>query len=284
MQIPPAVLEWLEIQGYGCIVSVKNVGGGCINNGANLKTETGRSFFIKTNSRAPVNLFVCEAEGLRALRKAGGPGIPEVFLCGEDFLLMEDLAPAPPKTGFWGLFGRQLAVLHTFTSPRFGFHQDNYIGSTPQPNPWTGDGYVFFAEHRLLFQANLAFKQQLFGPGELKKVERLTTRLPSLIPSQPASLIHGDLWSGNAISNASGEPALIDPATHFGWAEAELAMTGLFGGFGQDFYLEYNDVRPLEPGWRQRFEIYNLYHLLNHLNIFGNTYLSQVMLILNHYV
>jgi fructosamine-3-kinase len=111
----------------------------------------------------------------------------------------------------------------------------------------------------------------------------LAARLPQLVPQQPASLLHGDLWSGNAISDRHGAPAIIDPAVYYGWAEAELAMTALFGAFAESFYQAYQEMRPLESGWRERFDIYNLYHLLNHLNLFGESYLGEVRAILRRY-
>jgi len=173
--------------------------------------------------------------------------------------------------------------LHQHTQARFGFEHDNYIGSTRQPNPWMENGYQFFAEQRLVFQAHLAYQKGLFSPGDLKSVEKIAAQLPDLIPLQPPSLLHGDLWSGNAITDDQGAPAIIDPAAHYGWAEAELAMTVLFGSFPSVFYQAYEEVRPLEAGYFSRFQIYNLYHLINHLNIFGRGYLGQVHAILRKY-
>jgi fructosamine-3-kinase len=204
-------------------------------------------------------------------------------LFDQAFLLLEDLAPAPPCSDYWVIFGRQLAALHNTISRSFGFDHDNYIGSTSQSNPWTPDGYRFFAEQRLLYQGELAGRQGYLGAADLKRLMRLAARLPELVPAQPASLIHGDLWGGNAISDAKGLPALIDPAAHFGWAEAELAMTALFGAFPEAFYQAYAEVHPLEKVYRQRFPIYNLYHLLNHLNLFGASYLGQVQSILQRF-
>jgi protein-ribulosamine 3-kinase len=281
--LPEAAAAWLLSQGYGKITSIRPVGGGCINNGALLETSSGGSFFLKTNRRTPADMFAREAEGLEALDVPGGPRVPRPYLHGPDFLLMEDLAPAPRRQDYWPDFGRRLAALHNQTLPRFGFAHDNYIGSTPQPNPWTEDGYAFFAEQRLGYQARLARRTGLLGSDELSRVERLCRRLPELVPQQPASLIHGDLWSGNAMSDASGGAAIIDPAAHYGWAEAELAMTGLFGAFPEAFYLAYQEVRQLEPGFRERFSLYNLYHLLNHLNLFGPGYWGEVVTILKHY-
>ena len=228
-------------------------------------------------------MFAAEAFGLEALRREGGPRLPRPYLWAEAFLLIEDLEPAPHAADFWPGLGRRLAALHDHTSPRFGFERDNYIGLTPQPNAWTDDGHVFFAQHRLLFQARLARDGGLLPPSDQRRVEALARRLPDLVPDQPASLIHGDLWSGNVIAGPDGEACLIDPATHYAWAEAELGMTELFGGFDASFYRGYLEIRPLAEGWRQRLPLYNLYHLMNHLNLFGGGYLASVARVLDRF-
>ena len=281
--IPERVGEWLQQQGHGAVVGQHAVSGGCINNGARLETASGASFFLKTNNSAPEQLFTREAEGLAALSQASGPRFPQAHLWGEEFLLLEDLAPAPRAANYWERLGRQLAQLHSHTNRQFGFGHDNYLGSTPQPNPWTADGFAFFAEQRLGFQARLARDQGRLSRAEAAQVERLGTRLPDLVPRQPAALIHGDLWGGNAISDSRGGPALIDPAAHYGWPEAELGMTALFGGFDPLFYVAYEEERALDKGWRQRLPLYNLYHLLNHLNLFGEGYHGQVKQVLEEF-
>lgn len=281
--IPESVRNWLEEQGHGEVSNSSPVSGGCISHGMILETHSGNTFFLKTNYSSPKDMFVREAEGLEALRVPGGPRIPAPYCYGNDFILMEDLSPQPRQREYWIEFGRQLARLHNHTSSRFGFSHDNYIGSTPQPNSWTTDGYTFFAEQRLLFQARLARQQGLLQARQVVQVEKIAVKLPELIPAQPASLIHGDLWSGNAITDQTGAPALIDPAAYYGWAEAELGMTSLFSSFPQDFYAGYQEVRALEQSFRARFPLYNLYHLLNHLNLFGLGYLGQVSAILQQY-
>ncbi len=282
-RIPDPVRTWLAENSFGEVVGQRAASGGCINQGRHLETQAGRRFFLKTNPAAPAQMFEREAEGLAALAVPGGPRLPAVLLVGDDFLLLEDLQPARARPDYWERFGAALANLHLQTSPCFGFAHDNYIGSTPQPNPWVEDGFSFFAEHRLLFQARLAQRQGLLSLADLKAAERLAARLPDLIPMQPASLLHGDLWSGNAITDEQGCPAVIDPAAYFGWAEAELAMTTLFGAFPERFYQAYVQQRPLAPGYRQRFAIYNLYHLLNHLNLFGSGYYPEVSAILGRF-
>ncbi len=281
--LPSLVEQWLEDNGFGVVSSSRPVSGGCINNGARLFTASGRTFFLKTNSSLPPDTFALEAEGLSALSVSDGPHLPQPLLAGAGFLLLEDLAPAPKQPDFWPVLGRQLACLHNHTSPRFGFAHHNYLGSTPQPNPWMEDGFAFFAQQRLMFQAKLAQHNGFLGDLEMHLMDHLCSRLPELVPPQPASLIHGDLWSGNVISDSLGQPAIIDPAAHYGWAEAELGMTALFGDFPTAFYQAYQEHRPLEPGWRERLPIYNLYHLLNHLNLFGMSYYADVMAILRRF-
>ena len=166
----------------------------------------------------------------------------------------------------------------------FGFEEDNYIGATPQPNAWTDDWVTFFAEQRLGFQLRLAADNG-FG-GELARLgERLLSRLGELIdePAEPACLLHGDLWGGNYLCDAEGQPVLIDPAAYYGRREAELAMTTLFGGFDSAFYGAYEEAWPLAPGSAERLEIYKLYHLLNHLNLFGGGYLGGCLGVLRRF-
>lgn len=274
---------WLVEQSAGQIIESREIGGGCINHGHYLKTSGGQTFFLKTNPQSPPDKFFREEEDLLALQLKTGPRLPIPYLAGANFLLLEYLAPAGRRMDFWTVFGRQLAQLHSVTALEFGFSHDNYIGSTPQANSWERNGFEFFAEQRLLYQARLAQQKGMLGVREVQRVESLGRRLADLIPKQPASLLHGDLWGGNLITDSAGMPAIIDPAAYYGWAEAELAMTSLFGGFPQAFYRAYEDTRPLEPGYWARFPIYNLYHLLNHLNLFGEGYLSEILAVLARY-
>jgi len=283
MTAPQAVVDWCRREGHGAVSRLEDVGGGCINQGRRLCAADGSSFFLKTNDSAPPGMFEAEAVGLEALAREGTPRLPKPYLWADDFLLIEDLEPAPRAEDFWPGLGRRLAALHDHTSPQFGFDRDNFIGRTPQPNPWTDDGYAFFAEQRLLFQARLARDGDLLPAADQRRVEAVARRLRDLVPDQPASLIHGDLWSGNVIAGPDGEACLIDPAAHFGWAEAELGMTELFGGFDADFYRGYLEVRRMAEGWRERLPLYNLYHLMNHLNLFGEGYLASVRRVLDRF-
>ena len=275
--IPNAVMRWLAKDGHGKVATRQPVAGGCINNGARLETETGSTFFLKTNTNAPEDMFAREAEGLVALKRANGPRVPGPLLWDAEFILLDDLRPSGRAANYWENLGRQLATLHQMTNPQFGFEHDNYLGTTPQPNPWTDNGYEFFAEHRLGYQTRLARDNGLLTRAESAEITKLAGQLPQLVPPQTVSLIHGDLWGGNAINDERGQPAIIDPAAHYGWAEAELGMTVLFGGFPAAFYDAYMGTRHLEEGWQERLPIYNVYHLLNHLNLFDAGYHSQVI-------
>jgi protein-ribulosamine 3-kinase len=281
--VPKSVIAWCQERSFGDVLASKPIGGGCINEGAILMTSSGKTLFLKTNQHCPPDMFAREAEGLMALCVENGPQVPKVFLCGEKFILLEDLAPKDSRKDFWEIFGRQMAILHNHTYEKFGFPNNNYIGSTPQPNPWTTDGFLFFAENRLMYQARLALASYRLEVKDLERVEYLGHQLPELVPRQKASLIHGDLWSGNVTSDFQGMPAIIDPAAYYGWAEADLAMTDLFGTFPDRFYNAYLEKRYIEKGFRDRFPIYNLYHLINHLNLFGLAYRKQVIAILDRF-
>jgi fructosamine-3-kinase len=281
--IPPQVRQWLMQNQYGTVTLQRAEGGGCIHNSVQLTTTSGDTFFLKTNPDVPPDLFAREADGLKALRKQDGPRVPRPLCHGKTYILMEDLKSASRQVGYWVVFGRQLANLHNHTSQRYGFPQDNYIGSTPQPNAWREDGFEFFGQQRILYLAGLAWERGLMDAAHYRQAESLVKRLAELVPAQPASLIHGDLWRGNAMTGPAGEPALIDPAAHYGWGEAELAMTALFGGFPPEFYAAYQEVRPMESGLQARYPIYNLYHLFNHLVLFGRGYWGQVNAILKRF-
>jgi fructosamine-3-kinase len=193
------------------------------------------------------------------------------------FIIMENIETGRAKTDFHKTFGRQFAELHKSSQQgRFGFDHDNYLGSTPQPNGWKESWVEFWREHRLGHQLALARKQGLSDPELERRGDLLLDRLEGLIgePAEPACLLHGDLWGGNYLADSAGEPVLIDPAAYYGRREADLAMTMLFGGFDRSFYAAYEETWSLAEGSEVRLEIYKLYHLLNHLNLFGGTYYS----------
>lgn len=284
MTLSRPVADALAGLGLGGARVVSQLSGGSIHAVSLLEATSGRRVVVKESTEAPPDLFAREADGLHLLRSvAAAPPVPEPLAFGPTFLILDYLEPAPRAPRAWIDFGLALAALHARTGPAFGAVADNYLGPTPQPNPATTDGHRFFAEQRLAPQLARARAGGRLSERDLQAGERLMTRLIDLIPVQPASLIHGDLWSGNAIVGPGGALCLIDPAAHYGWAEADLAMTALFGGFPNTFYEAYASAIRLEPGWRERFQLYNLYHLLNHLNLFGAGYLGEVRAILDRF-
>ncbi len=275
--------SWLQKNEKGRLTGHDSVGGGCINETGVIHTDKGECYFLKHNRHGPKGMFACEARSLQIMAETDTIRIPGVHYFDEHCLLLEYLEPGHRKTDYWELFGQQLAAMHRHTAPRFGLEFATFCGTTLQPNDWSLNGHQFFAEQRLMMQGNLARQQGVLNSDDMKLLERICHRLPDLVPVQPASLMHGDLWSGNAHRGPEGEPVLIDPALYFGWREAELGMTALFGGFPEIFYRAYDQAWPLEPGWRERLPLYNLYHLLNHLNLFGEGYLSQVRSVLRRF-
>ena len=166
--------------------------------------------------------------------------------------------------------------MHRHVQEKFGFSMDNFCGSRLQVNTTTEDGFEFFANHRILNLASSAFHRNLINRDDLSNLEYIAANLSRWIPEQPAVPLHGDLWSGNIHCDEQGQPALIDPATYWGWPEAELAMTTLFGGFSSVFYDSYGENSEMAADWLERAPLYNLYHLLNHLLLFGSSYLAQI--------
>lgn len=261
------------------IEALDPVGGGSINDAYRGRRNDGSTVFVKTHSQPPEGFFEAEAMGLQALKEAGAT-VPGVVAQAPGYLVLEWVHTAPPGRDSMSMLGEQLARVHGCVGPCFGYTQTTYCGLSRQSNEQTTDGFAFFAEHRLLLQGAWAFDAGLLARSHLRQLERLCDRLPELIPEQPPSLIHGDLWSGNVLFDAQGVPVLIDPAVSWSWAEADLAMTRLFGGFDDRFLDAYQAHRPLAPGFDQRVPIYNLYHLLNHLNLFGGGYRASVLSVL----
>jgi len=276
--------RWLVDNGFGGIASKSSLSGGCINQVSQIISQEGTVFCVKENPNAPPDFFACEADNLRALQATKTVTVPEVLYVDKHCLLLEFIEAASKGTDYWQNLAQQLASCHSQTQPAFGFTRDNYCGETPQQNRQTDNGYTFFAEQRLLLQAQWARDKGLLTTRHCQHIEKLAHRLEKLIPPQSPALLHGDLWGGNLHCDRYGQPVLIDPACYWGWPEADLAMTTLFGGFDAVFYQHYHEFKPMESDWRQRFSLYNLYHLLNHLNLFGSAYLSQVENVLRQYV
>ncbi|QGU33630.1 fructosamine kinase family protein [Thermochromatium tepidum] len=252
------------------------VGGGCINRAVVVEDDQ-RAYFVKLNTPERLDMFEAESEGLAALAAARAIRVPEpicVGLAGDtSFLAMERLDLSGRLDSERA--GRQLAQLHRATAERFGWHRDNTIGSTHQLNTPHDDWVSFWRECRLGPQLKLAaangYRGRLQSDGE-----RLLSRLETLIGHHPPpSLLHGDLWGGNIGATPEGEPVIFDPAVYHGDREADLAMTELFGGFDARFQAAYRETWPLDPAYAVRRILYNLYHVLNHLNLFGGGYLQQ---------
>jgi protein-ribulosamine 3-kinase len=274
----------------GSTISTKRFtpsGGGCINNGGKLET-TGGDFFLKWNDRLRFpGMFEAEAKGLSVLQQSKAITIPTVELVGEageiQYLLLGFIASAAKRNDYWAQLGEGLAYLHKATARAFGLDHHNYIGSLPQSNVSNASWIRFFIEQRLEPQLVLAEDHKLIDPSLRKYFDNLYAKLPSLLSTERPSLLHGDLWRGNVMTDETGAPVLIDPAIYFGHREVDLAMTTLFGGFSDLFFDSYKSAFPLEGGFEERLEIYNLYPLLVHVNLFGAGYLSQVRSIVQRY-
>lgn len=244
-----------------------------------------RPRWIKRRGDAPPGFFDAEARGLALLAAAGGLRVPAVFTVGPGWIELEDLGEGTPAPGAWTRAGAALARQHARRGPCFGLAKDGWCGDSPQANTPMDDGHRFFAQCRLLPQARRARDAGRLDARDAVAVERLCARLPALVPAQPPVLLHGDLWLGNLHACADGGFALVDAgAVHHGWAEAELAMLTLFGAPPADFFTAYAAASDVAPDWRERTPLYNLYHLLNHLNLFGGGYLAQVRAVLRRYV
>ena len=235
------------------------------------------------------NCLKSEADGLDALRKTNAIRVANVIACGtadRHILVVEAIQTRHPTGDFFERFGRQLAELHQAAKAEsYGFENDNFLGRTPQPNAWTSSWTEFWIHSRLEFQLRLA-RNNGYGGKTLQRLgDLMIRRLDAFLDdsdSQP-NLIHGDLWSGNWLCDENNQPALIDPAVYFADREAEFGMTTLFGGLPQPFYDAYIEAWPLSDGWQDRVEIYRLYHVLNHLNLFGKAYLNQAIAIMQKY-
>ncbi len=295
--LPSPLTTWVQDRLGTAVAALRPVGGGCIHRAWALELVDGRRLFAKTNGARHLPLLEAEADGLAALAAAaaGDPVVPRPLHWGErdgQALLLLEWLPLqgsavgrrpPPGAGdsagaggWWGL-GAALARLHRRSlgeaDGRFGWHRDNAIGASPQPNGWRGRWGEFFAEQRLGPQLAWAARRG----RRLAGAEALLVRVPQWLESHGAEpcLVHGDLWSGNAALLEDGRGALFDPAVHRGDREVDLAMARLFGGVPEAFFAGYAATWPLPEGHRRRVELYNLYHLLNHANLFGGSYWSQ---------
>ena len=306
------------------ITETDRLSGGDINKAYGLTLNNGKRIFMKANAKQNAAFFTAESAGLCAIAKTGAIGTPEILCTGTDdgedvgysFLLLKYIQSGKKKADYWETFARNLAAMHEANTtdfigskncdsgdfakdktdstdfakensnpaiPRFGFFQDNFIGARPQINTPSDSWISFFRDYRLAPQFKAA--DSYFTPRERELNTKLLDHLDEFLlePENP-SLVHGDLWSGNVMCGSDGKAMLIDPACYVGHAEVDLAMTELFGGFPPAFYDAYREVHPLQPGYENRRDLYNLYQLLNHLNLFGPSYLGAVQSIVAEYV
>ncbi len=250
--------------------------------------KSGRSFFLKKRDLS--DRYRCEANGLREIAAAGVVRTPVVMAVGSGYLLVGYHENHSPGKDFFHRFGGRLARLHRSIGPEFGFYEDNFIGDNPQPNIASGQEKhhwpAFYFEKRLLYQFRLAVERGVATPFLVKGFGKLENRIESILDGggNLPSLLHGDLWAGNYLCDPDQQPVLIDPAVYYGDREADLTMTRLFGGFPPSFYEGYRAEWPLPEGWQEREGIYKLYHVLNHLNLFGGGYLHHAEQLLRQYV
>jgi fructosamine-3-kinase len=262
------------------IASSRSVSGGCIHASFAIEGDDGGRYFAKTNNATHGENLAAEADGLAALG-AAGMRAPTVIVHGVAdglaFLVLEHLALRDGSTAEYRELGRRLARMHsTAIGTEFGWHRANFIGATPQRNTRSTDWIAFWERERLAPQLALA-ERHGFGGALQSLGDQVRATLPKLLDGHAptASLLHGDLWGGNAAFLAAGEPVVFDPAVYYGDPEADLAMTELFGGFPRAFYEGYGEIAPIEAGYRKRRDLYNLYHVLNHANLFGGGYAAE---------
>ncbi|WP_321344920.1 fructosamine kinase family protein [uncultured Draconibacterium sp.] len=270
------------------ITSSNAISGGCINHASKIDTNYGQ-FFLKWNSDCESDLFIREAESLNELRKACDNTllVPKVFYAKElnktpAILIMEYLEPG--GTDQSENLGRGLAYIHKYVQNKYGFYADNYCGATIQNNNWGTSWVTFYKENRLALLLKMIEDTRGLDRSHRRLFDSFLNRLDELVPNEEtASLIHGDLWSGNYMLTING-PALIDPAASYSHREMEFGIITMFGGFSSRFFDAYNEVFPLEPDWRDRNNIYQLYHVLNHFYLFGGGYLQQAISIVKRYL
>mgnify|MGYP006413230533 FL=1 len=266
------------------------ISGGSINQTHVLNLTNGQRVFMKQNPSPPTDFFLSETRGLKLLSQVkNGPRIPKPLavqsVSRPTFILLEYIESSSEDENFAEKLALSLAELHRMSQEHYGLDHDNYIGSTPQKNALEKDGIVFFREQRIDFQRQLARRSGLLPVTIDKEIDSLCDELGKFlnISGEKPALLHGDLWSGNYFPDSEGKPCIFDPAVYYGLREADLAMTELFGRLPQKFYDVYQEVFPMNPGYEERKDLFNLYHLLNHLNIFGSSYLSSVQQIVKRY-
>ena len=277
------------------VTGTDRLSGGDINKAYCLTLNTGDKIFMKANAKSNAAFFTAEAAGLTTIASTNTIETPEILCTGTDdgeevgysFLLLKYIKSGGYRKDYWKIFAQEIAAMHKADTSAiikgFGFFQDNFIGASQQKNTPALKWIDFFRDYRLAPQFRRA--DSYFTPEDRTKITKLLDNLDSfLVEPEKPSLLHGDLWSGNVMCGPDGKALLIDPACYIGHKEADLAMTELFGGFPPVFYEAYREAAPLQPGYEARRDLYNLYQLLNHLNLFGPTYLEPVLCIISEYV
>lgn len=288
--IPNDIKIVIEQQLGSRMESVRSVSGGCISDSSIVQMASGEKYFLKINSHVPKDMFTKEANGLQEIDKSKSIRVPKVEMVKENFILMECIEANTKSKKFFEDFGIQFASMHKYEGECFGFYKDNYIGSTIQKNipreEEKLDWAKFYFNKRILFQFKLAEKNGYVDSNLRQCFSHLENKIEQILDSksEKPSLLHGDLWAGNYIVDENGRACLIDPAVYYGNREADLAMTKLFGGFTNSFYKSYNEYYPLKDGHDYRENIYELYHVMNHLNLFGSGYYQQALSLIKFYL
>ena len=286
MNLPYSLILAIESILQTRITGASALAGGCIHHATCLETSKG-PVFLKYNDLEEATTFEVEAKGLDLLHATETLHVPQVFGTGSaaehSFLLLEFIQPGTKSNGFWGQLGRGLASLHSHSNLAFGLDHHNVIGRLPQSNHEHGRWADFFREERLAPMVQMALDKGELTPAIASEIEAIYPHLQDYFPQESPALIHGDLWGGNLLTGPHGEPVLIDPAVYYGHREAELAFMSLFDTQPPAFYAAYEEEFPLTPGYRNRFDLYNLYPLLVHLNLFGQGYLAAIRQIVKRY-
>lgn len=280
--IPDSVKQHIQQAVDQSVTSVQRVSGGSINQAAKVTLDDDTFCFLKWNTSADPHMFNVEKKGLQLLTSADTSlRIPSVLATGQTdedtgFLLQEFIVEGRSKPNSAGDFGRALAQLHKHHNKTFGLDHDNFIGRLPQSNTPHDSWVDFFIQERMEPQLQMAIDSGKLGSNTASSFKAMYKQLPDIFPNEPPSLLHGDLWGGNYFFDQDGKATIYDPAVYYGNREIELAFTHLFGGFSSNFYSAYEETYPLSSGFSGRKDIYNLYPLLVHTNLFGGSYARQV--------
>lgn len=279
--LPAAIRDRVATVLGAPIISETKSAGGDISEAIRLETTQG-TWLLKWNAGAPADFFAAEADGLATLRTAAILPVPAVRAYAAEFIVLEWFEPRGRYDP--AMLGTRLAQLHSITSSQYGYGRDNFVGALPQLNSIAADWAIFWRDYRLMPQVQRADQSGRLNAQRARRLDRLIARVPELLTHRPAAaLLHGDLWAGNVITAPDGQPALIDPAVSYGDRETDLAFAALFGGFDERFFAAYEAASPLPFGATQRRPLYQLYWLLVHLTLFGESYGPMVDRVVAHY-